>query len=380
MLLAMLLHIQSEDPLFLVGHRIDSLLFYDQKINAQVSFSNRLWMKSQQNMFVSWLQKLGWNPPEHEQTILAVRDSALQQLLTSKINELKHEMIQGKIVSVEGSKEGSIITLEDGTQIKPKVIVSTRPDPVLSSYAQIDTKSIFYQQRMCSSFCTLSDDLNDVYIRSYPNGFISLIPLDNKQAILKYCYGEKNEVTRKLDKSAYLDKVNTQLQQISDKDTQGWFKTPLSYPPLIIDETESRTEKLLAWSQSTRFYNKNVIVLGDAAHEFYPFLLHDSNIGFNEVAVLANNVAAAEAKKKGVGEGYNRQTTAVANTYGNLQHYLKQITQSEGFSMKCIQAFGAGLLNWFPLAAYLLNEVAYGAVTPPFSLDFMGKPGSTTNV
>ncbi len=375
-LLSTVLQLENEEALQLVGHRIEAVNFYDQKINSQVSFSSKLWQKSQEQWITGGLKWLGWVPPEREQTILAIRSQAVQRLLAAKIQNHKIASFLGKVKQADNSG----VTLEDGTVIKPKTIVMTVPDKELMSHAQIDSSSIFYQQRVTYSYCSLADELHEAYVRSCPTGFISLVPLDNKQAFVTYCRSEKDEAVPKMDKSVYVKHLNEKLQQISDCDTQGWFSTTLSYPPLLVEERSERCDKAAFWSQVTKFCNKNVILLGDAAHTFYPYMMHETNIGLSEVSQLANLVASSysSGSAKPVGDSYSTSARVQASTYGNLQHFLYWVTQTSSSTMKAMHALGTGLLNYMPLATYLLNEMAHGGFTSPFSLSFMSKAATSS--
>eukprot|EP01022_Parablepharisma_sp_SALTPOND_P014738 TRINITY_DN202_c0_g1_i1.p5 TRINITY_DN202_c0_g1~~TRINITY_DN202_c0_g1_i1.p5 ORF type:complete len:439 (+),score=45.29 TRINITY_DN202_c0_g1_i1:1494-2810(+) len=372
-LLSKLLQYESEDPLFLVGHKVDSLNFYDQKINSQVAFSNNLWAKAQEHLLISLMNKIGWNIPEHEQSILAIRDVALQELLDAKIKEQGCAVLNGPIKNVESQDENAALLLEDGTQIKARTVLATKLNKALSNYGEVDTKSIFYHQRILSSFCKLTEDLQEVYVRTYPKGFVSLIPLEDNQAYLRYCYHEEDCSVEKADKNSYINHINTKLQQIAEKDTQAFFSTPLSYPPLLVEEISERTKATVSWTQAATFQHKNLVLLGDAAHEFYPFLMHDSNLAFNEISILSKCLSKSEI----VGN-YNVQAMTQAAAYGNFQHFLKSVTQTDKAWAKTLHAVGSGLLNYFPLAAYMINEAAHSPCK--CSTDFMSKMGRPMNI
>ncbi len=331
-------------------------------------------------MLISLFNKLGWNIPEREQSTLAIRDSALQKVLDAKLDELSCKTMEGNITKIEGGADHSVVTLENGNQVKARTIFATKYESAIEKYGEFNMKHTFYQQKLLSSFISLADDLNEAYVRSYPGGFVSLIPLENKQAYVKWCFGgSDHEDPSGYDKELYVKKLNEKFQQVADMDTQKWVGTPLSYPPLLIEEQTKRTRRNVVWAHPNQLYNKNVILVADAAHEFYPFLMHETNIGFNEIASISNMFSQAGGSfDQSSASNYSTASTTQANTYGYFQHYANYITQSSSSTLKSLQALGAGILSYVPLGAYLLNEVAHGGITPPFSFGFRGRTGKPT--
>ncbi len=194
-----------------------------------------------------------------------------------------------------------------------------------------------------------------------PTGFISLVPLDNKQAFVTYCRGEKDEAVPNMDKSAYIEHLNEKLQQY-DYDPQDWLSTNHSYLPLLVEERSERCDKVALWSQATKFYSKNVILLGDAAHTFYPYAMHETNIGLNEVSQLVNCVAGkySSGSAKPMGDFYNTIARAQASIYGDLQHFLYFFTQTPSYTMKAMRGLMAGTLGRIPMSELLINETVNG--------------------
>ena len=222
---------------------------------------------------------------------------------------------------------------------------------------------------MISSFCSMAEDLQEAYSRTYPYGLISLVPIDGKKAYIQYCYTDKFNSKFEMDKGKYVSFLNTELQKVAEKDCNLFFSTSLSYPPLLLEETSERTQQIVSWTQANNFFSKNLILLGDSAHNFYPYLLQDTNIALGEIAMFTDTVSNHRSINV-----YDRYARGQCNTYGNLQHFLRCVSQSDDAWAKGIQALGMGLLNACPLTAYLMNEVAHGVIGE-YSSDIAKKLG-----
>jgi len=360
--LSSLLGYPSADPLFLIGHKIDALNFYDLKISSQLSFSNKLWNKLQDDPITNILSKLGVYIPEFSQTILGICDIAIQELLNSKVHDTGCSILNGKIKEVKDENGHPMIIMEGGEIIKAKKIFAAKLDPALINYAGIRSKSFIYEQKIMSSMCSLGEELEEAYSRSFPYGFISLLPLAGKRVYVQCCYNDTSDSKLQLDKTSYIEFLNGELQKESENEPL-LFSSSLSYPPILLEEVSKRSEKIATWRQANTFYKNNLVLFGDAAHEFYPYLMEDLNINLNEVAMLADMIARKKSLRV-----YSLWAMGQANVYGNVQHLLKDITQSNGAFIKSIQAAGIGLVNYFPLATYFLNEAAHRLLQSPFIL------------
>lgn len=358
--------------MFLIGHKIDALNFYDLKISSQLSFSNKLWDKTQESSVVSFFSRLGVQVPELSQTILGICDVALQELLEAKAHAAS-PILAGKIKEVHDVDRRPVVTTEDGETIKAKKIFAAKLDPALAAYGKIHTNTILYQQRVVSSLCSLTEELDEAYSRSFPYGFISLLPLDGKRAYVRCCHQDELASKLEMPKTEYIKFLNGELQKESESDPL-LLSTPLSYPPILLDEVNKRLERTASWTQANSFYRNNLVLFGDAAHEYYPYLMEDQNINLNEVSMLADIMA----KRRGL-KLYSAWAMSQSNVYGNVQHILRSITQSSGSLVKYLQAAGIGLCNQFPLATYFLNEAAHRLLQSPFSLDLSKQMGLTAS-
>lgn len=357
-LISTLLKYENDEPLFLIGKKINSMNFYDQTISSQVMLDNKLWNKAHASYLTGILTKwCGISIPEKEQTILSIRNNVLQEILDSKLREFISIDENAKISKFEYDSQEKFafhIKLADNTIIKPKFVFTSDLNSEFAKQLGLEYKSIFYKQKIASCYCALTEDLQEMYIRTLSDGFIQLIPLESKQAYLQFCYNDDNSGLEKLSKSQYLEMINKKLQTISTQNTHKFFNTPLSYPPIIVDQISDLKTRETTWKHPNTFHSKNVFLLGNAAHEFYPYLLHDSNIMLSETNEFYKDLEQTGSISK-VTES-KLMTTAM--TYGNTQHLLKEITQTENVIGKTLHTIGAGLLNC-PLTAYLVNEMAH---------------------
>jgi len=361
----------NDQALFMVGHKINALNFYDQKISSQLSFGNQLASKSQEHLLVNFTKSLGWNLPDRDQNTLAITENVLNNLLEARLKELPCEVIESEINHIEQKDNLINVRLLENKEIKTRKIFSTKNDVTILKYSEIDMQYQFYSQKMLSSFFSLADDLDEVYVRSFPGGFVSIIPNREKQAYVRWCFGTGNEFENPKSHNAetYATLLNEKFQQVSEHDTQRWIGTPLSYPPLLISEISPRIEKSVTWTHASKYNNKNVILLADAAHEFYPYMMHDTNINLNEIMLISNAINQNAWNP----DLYSATAISQANGYGYFQHYLNYITQSNSTTLKYLQALASGLMNYFPLGGYFLNEIAHGGITPPFSFKYVPK-------
>lgn len=247
-LLTSLLQSPDESSLYQAGYKIDMLTFYDQQISSQLSLGNSSGLEANKDFIKSFLGRFGWGCTENDQTICAIKNQALLDLLDKRIKDIQCENIEGAIKQVTSSEDGEIIELEDGLQIKAKTILTTEDlETKIQGFPQTEITSSYYQQKIASSFCSIPEELHEAYIRSIPGGFITMIPTKEKEVLIKYCFAKEHDYLSKLDPVAYIKHINQKLQEVAKYDTQCCTKTPISYPPQILSENTERSLESAFW-------------------------------------------------------------------------------------------------------------------------------------
>ncbi len=157
-----------------------------------------------------------------------------------------------------------------------------------------------YQYNETGLVCTLRGNrASDVaFQRFMHNGIFALLPLyDNFFSIVCSMPKNINEDLKNLDNESFLRFVNNVLHNPSEMDTSKLDRlmrhNNYVQPPVIEEIISKKFEFNLQLQYANNPVNKNVVLIGDAAHMVHPMAGQGLNLGIMDSAFLADEVVKA---------------------------------------------------------------------------------------
>lgn len=173
--------------------------------------------------------------------------------------------------------ERPIVVLEDGTQIKPKLLVGSDGEKSLTrSQYKIGTSGHSYGQKglVCTVSCLQPNEI--AYQRFLKTGPLALLPLwGTYSSVVWSLPDELCEQLQSLPESKFIEAINSALHNTSDASFIGavpQIVTGSSFqaPPLIDGVHTRRFSFPLAYSQAEKFAAERLALISDAAHRVHP--------------------------------------------------------------------------------------------------------------
>ena len=240
----------------------------------------------------------------------------LQESLRDRINIIQ-KSIQMEKLEIENTDEYCYLTLNnlassDNTfsninnnnknkseSFRTKLLVaSDGGNSVIRNKLKMQTTG--YQYNETGLVCTLrGNKASDVaFQRFMHNGIFALLPLyDNMYSIVCSMPKNINEDLKNLDDEKFLQFINNVLHNPSEMDTSQLDRLMRQnnyvQPPVIEEIISKKFEFNLQLQYANNPVNKNVVLIGDAAHMVHPMAGQGLNLGIMDSAFLADEVAKA---------------------------------------------------------------------------------------
>jgi len=193
-------------------------------------------------------------------------------------NESNVELLcPNSVTSIERDVEHSVVTLDDGEQLKCKLLVAA--DGAISSCCQqlglSLTEHDFDQVAVIANITTEQAHQGRAFERFTSQGPVALLPMSEDRISLVWCLRPNNaEQVLQLDESEFLE----QLQQAF-----GWRLGKMikvgeraSYPLLLRYREQNRSHRFA--------------IVGNAAQTLHPIAGQGFNLGIRDVATLAEEI------------------------------------------------------------------------------------------
>jgi len=242
----------------------------------------------------------------------------LQEMVKDRINIIKKSIQMDKI-EIENTDEYCYLTLNNPSSnnestlndsslnnnsskpqsIRTKLLVaSDGGNSVIRNKLKMQTTG--YQYNETGLVCTLrGNKASDVaFQRFMHNGIFALLPLyDNLYSIVCSMPKNINDDLKNLDNQRFLQFINNVLHNPSEMDTSQLDRLMRQnnyvQPPVIEEIISKKFELNLQPQYANNPVNKNVVLIGDAAHSVHPMAGQGLNLGIMDSAFLADEVVKA---------------------------------------------------------------------------------------
>ncbi|MDT0628453.1 FAD-dependent monooxygenase [Alteromonas sp. W364] len=179
-------------------------------------------------------------------------------------------------IKLNDSEEGGLISLDDGSDVVADVFVAADGGfSQLRSAVNIGTTAWQYQQNANVLLVKMLTEFEAATWQQFtPKGPIAFLPLfDNYASLVWYGDNELSETLKKASNSECKAKVQAIFPKVL-----GDFE--------VIDKTAFPLRRMHA----NQYWRKNVVLVGDAAHQINPLAGQGVNLGFKDVGALIESI------------------------------------------------------------------------------------------
>ena len=223
-----------------------------------------------------------------------------------------------------------------------------------------------YKQMGLVATLDLSEPTNNVvaWQRFLPNGVIALLPLDDSTSSLVWSTTqEQAKFLVSLSEETFVDAVNEAF--LKEYPVSPFVENllrilnlssgeDLQIPPSIKDVQQgSRAAFPLGVINVSRYVNRGVALIGDAAHRVHPLAGQGVNIGFGDVRCLANQIEEAIYCGSHIGNGSHLnvyQSERMRDTLPKTKaiHYMHSLYQTSFTPVVALRSVGLSLVHAMP--------------------------------
>ncbi len=222
-----------------------------------------------------------------------VENRILQLALLNKLDEEFADSVtviyqSPERIELDKAEEGGLISLSDGNEVFAQTFVAADGGfSQLRSAVNIGTTAWQYQQNANVLLVKMAHDFEAATWQQFtPKGPIAFLPLFDNYASLVW-YGDKA--------------LTDTLKKASSKECEA--KVKAVFPAILGDfELIDRTSFPLRRMHANQYWRKNVVLVGDAAHQINPLAGQGVNLGFKDVGALLEaikNNPVSNANKQG---------------------------------------------------------------------------------
>jgi 2-octaprenyl-6-methoxyphenol hydroxylase len=232
------------------------------------------------------------------------------------------------------------VHLDDGGVLKTRLAVAAEGrNSRLRDQAGLTTTSWDYgQTAIVATFKHALAHGGIAHEKFFPDGPFALLPLrDNHCSLVWSATSDYAPVVMGLGKEAF----EAELQ-----DRIGGFLG-------AIDALPGRWSFPLSYQRVDRMCAERLVLIGDAAHAIHPIAGQGLNMGFRDVAALAEVLAKAKARGEDLGsdavlESYARWRRTDNLTLGAVTDGLTRLFSNRNPALKGLRGAGLGLANRIP--------------------------------
>lgn len=257
-----------------------------------------------------------------------------------------------EIAGVETDEEGVRLRLADGSEHRARLLVAADgPDSPLRRQLGLATVGWTYDQQ--ALVCHLQPERSHgatAWQRFLPSGPLALLPLaDGRVSLVWSCERALAEELMDLSDSEFALRVSAASQH-----RLGALSSPTPRQALPLRLQHARD-----------YHGTGVVLIGDAAHVVHPLAGQGMNLGFADVAALAEALGSARE----AGRGWWRERTLAAYARRRkaenlemlaLTDILKRLFGSEREALRHLLSLGLELVDRAPLAKPALLARALG--------------------
>ncbi len=249
----------------------------------------------------------------------------------------------------------NIVSLSDGTKIESELIVGADgKNSIVRKFAEIETYDHNYSQ--CAIILDVKHQLNHggAAIENFmPNGPFAVLPKKGgyESAIVWTVETDMKDTILSLSKEVIHDVLSEKFDGMCGEFT-------------IISDLKAFP---LALKQAKKYYNKNIVLIGDALHAIHPLAGQGLNLGLRDAEKLAELVI----KQKSLGlelsssvmlEEYRKARLADNSAMIEGTHILNILFSNNFLPIKIARRIGLGIVNRIPWLKRKFMKYAVGNI------------------
>ncbi len=271
--------------------------------------------------------------------------------LWARLAELPVEVLSGRVSRVRRQEDYSQLILDDDRILSARLVVAADgADSPMRRLAQIPTREWDYeQQAIVATVTTEQSNQRVAWQRFLPTGPLAFLPLDlagnaPSSSIVWSTSPEQAQALMALDDQAFCQALSTALEQRLGRVTR--VSRRASFP--------------LRQRHAKDYVRPGLALVADAAHTIHPLAGQGINLGFLDVAVLADELLRAQER----GTDFADHNVLRRYQRRRIGHNLAMMAAMEGFK----RLFGADPLplrwirntgmRWLNGQGLLKNQVA----------------------
>jgi 2-octaprenyl-6-methoxyphenol hydroxylase len=273
-------------------------------------------------------------------------------VLAGPLTSVKEAMGVRQVVTPNGVLMARLLVIADGAQSSARVL------------AGISTHGWAYDQRAMTGIVHHSRDHEGQAVQHFlPSGPFALLPLDAHRSSM--VWSERPEIAREI-----LAMPAADLRDEISRRAAGWRGE--------ITKVEALSSHPLGLSLARRFIGARLALVADAAHVVHPLAGQGLNLGFADVATLAELVAdqlrvGLDPGDPGVLEAYQARRRPPAVAMASVTEGLNRLFSNDFGPLRVLREVGLGLVNRAPGIQAWLQQQAAGAFPGEPRL-FRGEP------
>lgn len=305
---------------------------------------------------------------------------ALQERTKQFVNKINHKLDLNSF-DIQQTDDYTYFTIfgdnENTTYRTKLLVVSDGPKSIVRTKLDLPVTGFSYNET--GLVCTLSGSFNSKasYQRFIHDGIFALLPMyDNYYSIVCSMPTEFNEKLKSISETDFINFVNTLLHSSSEVDFSQLDRlvqvnsNNFHNPPIINGIHSKRLSFPLQLQYLDNCVHKNVVIIGDSAHQIHPMAGQGLNLGISDSALLTNTIAKHVKLGKRINDGdalseYSRYSQT--NTKGMItaMEAVKLLFKPTNNIISGIRNLGMGLMNNNEYLKGLMVDLGSGKITLP---------------
>ena len=297
-----------------------------------------------------------------------VENIRVQQVLAEQLQQLPIQILShAKVIKLDAPNNGRrTLTLDDGYQLSGELIVAADgAQSTVRQLAGMDTRAWDYgHQAIVTTVETALPHQQTAWQKFTNTGPIAFLPLNSPHQPEQFC---------SLVWSVERNKAK-QLMALDDPAFTHQLERAFESRLGAIKAVDQRYSFELQQSHAKKYWQDNLVLVGDAAHRIHPLAGQGANLGFLDAAALTETVLAAQGRP--LGQPYDLRKYQRSREAHNLSmtmgmEVFKRLFEADHPAARLIRNYG---MKWFDANTLVKSQVAKLAMGISGPVPDMAKP------
>lgn len=256
-----------------------------------------------------------------------------------------------RVDSIRLEPDAASLDLDDGSRLRARLLVGADgADSVVRGAAGIEAATWDYRQRaLVTSVATRRPHASACYQRFLAGGPVAFLPLANGRSSIVW--------------SAPPDRAR-ELEAMPAEVFAGELEEAIEGRLGAITRITKRASFPLRYLHARRYVSNRVALIGDAAHVVHPLAGQGANLGFLDVAALAEVLVKSHRAGRDIGREselrpYERWRRADNMLMANALHGLKYLFGTGDYSIAWLRSLGLDVVDELkPVKRLFMSQAA----------------------